>query len=76
MTNYETILVEKNDGITTIRLNRPDKKNAMNPTLHREMHAALRSLEFDDETQVSWTKAQSFTRDLYAGAPAHVRFGS
>jgi feruloyl-CoA hydratase/lyase len=52
MTSYETILVEKNDGITTIRLNRPDKKNAMNPTLHREMHAALRSLEFDDDTQV------------------------
>jgi feruloyl-CoA hydratase/lyase len=52
MTKYETILVEKNDGITTIRFNRPQKKNAMSPTLHREMHAALRALEFDDETQV------------------------
>ena len=52
MTNYETILVEKKDGITTIRLNRPKKKNAMSPTLHREMHAALRDLQFDDETQV------------------------
>ena len=52
MTNYETILVEKNDGITTIRFNRPKKKNAMSPTLHREMHAALRDLQFDDETQV------------------------
>ena len=52
MTSYETILVEKSDGITTIRLNRPKKKNAMSPTLHREMHAALRDLQFDDETQV------------------------
>ena len=52
MTAYETLLVEKNDGITTIRFNRPAKKNAMSPTLHREMHAVLRSLEFDDETQV------------------------
>ncbi len=52
MTNYETILVEKKDGITTIRFNRPKKKNAMSPTLHREMHAALRDLQFDDETQV------------------------
>ncbi len=52
MTNYETILVEKNDGITTIRLNRPKKKNAMSPTLHREMHAALSELRYDDETQV------------------------
>jgi len=52
MTDYETILVEKKDGITTIRFNRPKKKNAMSPTLHREMHAALRDLQFDDETQV------------------------
>lgn len=52
MTNYETILVEKNDGITTIRLNRPKKKNAMSPTLHREMHAALSDLRYDDATQV------------------------
>jgi feruloyl-CoA hydratase/lyase len=52
MTNYETILIEKNDGITTIRLNRPKKKNAMSPTLHREMHAALSDLRYDDETQV------------------------
>ena len=52
MTSYETILVEKKDGITTIRFNRPKKKNAMSPTLHREMHAALRDLQFDDETQV------------------------
>jgi trans-feruloyl-CoA hydratase/vanillin synthase len=52
MTAYETILIEKNDGITTIRLNRPKKKNAMSPTLHREMHAALRDLQFDNETQV------------------------
>ncbi|MCC6888504.1 MAG: p-hydroxycinnamoyl CoA hydratase/lyase [Hyphomicrobiales bacterium] len=52
MTSYETILVEKKDGITTVRFNRPKKKNAMSPTLHREMHAALRELSYDDETQV------------------------
>lgn len=49
---YETILVEKDDGITTVRLNRPKKKNAMNPTLHREMYDALSELEYDKETQV------------------------
>src|SRR5262249_50917481 len=52
MADYQTILIEKNDGITTVRLNRPEKKNAMSPTLHREMHAALRDLEYDNETQV------------------------
>jgi len=52
MKTFDTLLIEKKEGITTIRLNRPAKKNAMSPTLHREMHAALRELEFDDETHV------------------------
>jgi trans-feruloyl-CoA hydratase/vanillin synthase len=52
MKKYETLLVDNKDGITTIRLNRPDKKNAMSPTLHREMHDCLRDLEFDRDTQV------------------------
>jgi trans-feruloyl-CoA hydratase/vanillin synthase len=52
MQNYETLLIEKNEGVTTIRFNRPDKKNAMNPTLHREMHHALQELEWDEDTQV------------------------
>lgn len=50
--SYETILVEKSDGITTLRFNRPEKKNAMNPQLHREMYDALSDLEYDDETKV------------------------
>ena len=36
-TNYETLLVTKADGITTITFNRPEKRNAMSPQLHREM---------------------------------------
>jgi len=52
MTKYETLLIHKNDGITTIQLNRPEKRNAMSPTLHREMHDALRSFEYDKETEV------------------------
>src|SRR5262249_28077007 len=52
MKAYQTLLIEKNEGITTIRLNRPDKKNAMNPTMHREMHDALQDLEWDNDTQV------------------------
>ena len=52
MATYETLLIEKSDGITTIKLNRPEKRNAMNPTLHREMYDALRDLEWDNDTQV------------------------
>ena len=52
MGTYETILVEKNDGVTTVKFNRPDKRNAMNPTLHREMLAALTDISYDNDTQV------------------------
>ena len=49
---YETLLVDKTDGVATITLNRPAKKNAMSPTLHREMTHALHALRYDDEARV------------------------
>jgi feruloyl-CoA hydratase/lyase len=52
MPDYQTILIEKRDGVTTLRFNRPEKRNAMSPRLHREMYDALSELEFDPETKV------------------------
>lgn len=52
MTTYETLLIDKSEGVATISLNRPAKRNAMNPTLHREMTAALEALRHDDEAKV------------------------
>jgi len=52
LTEYQTILIEKQDGITTLRFNRPEKRNAMSPRLHREMYDALTKLEFDPDTKV------------------------
>lgn len=52
MSDYSTILVEKREGVTTLRFNRPEKRNAMSPTLHREMYDALSELQFDADTQV------------------------
>lgn len=49
---YETIKVDTVDGVTTIMFNRPDRRNAMNPTLHLEMVDALTDLEFDDDCRV------------------------
>lgn len=49
---YETLLVDRDGGVTTVTLNRPAKKNAMNPTLHREMHDALTRLADDETTRV------------------------
>src|SRR5262249_55987273 len=50
--NYETVLVEKQDGITWLIMNRPEKRNAMSPQLHLDMDDALENLAGDPETQV------------------------
>jgi feruloyl-CoA hydratase/lyase len=46
------VLVEEDDGIFTLTFNRPEKRNAMNPALHREMHAILTRLRFDKKVRV------------------------
>ena len=50
--NYETLLVTKESGITTIVFNRPEKRNAMSPQLHGEMFDLLTELRYDKETRV------------------------
>ena len=50
---YTTIAVERREGgVTTVTLNRPDKKNAMNPPMHEEMYDVLTRLEGDRSTRV------------------------
>jgi trans-feruloyl-CoA hydratase/vanillin synthase len=44
----ETVTVELDDGIAWVTLNRPEKRNAMNPTLNREMIDVLLDLDADD----------------------------
>ena len=51
--SFETILVEKQkNGVTVITFNRPEKRNAMSPLMHKEMVDALRMLKYDDATKV------------------------
>ncbi|KQX01599.1 p-hydroxycinnamoyl CoA hydratase/lyase [Massilia sp. Root418] len=60
---WSTVLVEVTGGIAWVTLNRPEKRNAMSPTLNREMIDVLETLELDPEAQVlvltgagdSWT---------------------
>lgn len=56
MANYEgrwsTVKVEVEDGIAWVTLNRPEKRNAMSPTLNREMIEVLEAVELDDDAQV------------------------
>jgi len=49
---WQTVLVDVADGIAWVTLNRPEKRNAMSPTLNREMREALESVEIDDQANV------------------------
>ncbi len=67
MSNYEgrwtTVRVEVEEGIGWVIFNRPEKRNAMSPTLNREMREILETLELDADVKVlvltgageSWT---------------------
>src|SRR6516165_6317154 len=46
--NYEHILVEKEDGVGILTLNRPDKLNAMNRQLAGELRDAVKQLDADE----------------------------
>ena len=48
---YETLLVEKADGVALISFNRPNKRNAMSPQLHQDMTDVLEALRYDDEAR-------------------------
>ena len=48
----ETVRVDFDGGVAWVTLNRPDKRNAMNPALNREMHEVLDALEVDPRCQV------------------------
>ena len=49
---YQTLKIETRDRIAKLTLNRPEKKNAMSPQLHRDMTAALDELRYDDSVAV------------------------
>src|SRR5687768_1024585 len=48
---YERILVDFNDGVATITLNRPEKLNAFDGRMTAELGHAFNSLDDDDETR-------------------------
>ena len=45
---YEHILVEVEDGVAILTMNRPEKLNAMNRKLGQELHHAVKQMEADD----------------------------
>jgi trans-feruloyl-CoA hydratase/vanillin synthase len=49
---WENVLVDIEDGVAWVALNRPAKRNAMSPALNAEMVEVLDLLESDDRAQV------------------------
>jgi enoyl-CoA hydratase/carnithine racemase len=49
MSDYEHILVEIEDGVGILTLNRPDKLNAMNRRLSSELRDAVKAMDADDD---------------------------
>jgi trans-feruloyl-CoA hydratase/vanillin synthase len=80
---WGTVTVNVVDGIAWVALNRPEKRNAMSPTLNREMFEVLEALDADDDAGVvvltGTGDAFSAGMDLKEyfrevdGAPAHVQ---
>ena len=48
----KNVLVDFEDGITWVTLNRPEKRNAMSPALNEEMRATVEQLATDDRCRV------------------------
>jgi enoyl-CoA hydratase/carnithine racemase len=50
--DFETLLLKKDNKVTTLVLNRPDKMNAVNPQMAKELLVALDEIDNDDETRL------------------------
>lgn len=50
--DFKTIILKKEAGIATLTLNRPERLNAVNETVHDEMLAALLNIKQDEAVRV------------------------
>ncbi len=62
----ETIIFEKSGGVATIALDRPERLNAFDGTMHEELHAALEDVENDESVRCVVLRGEG--RGFSAGA--------
>jgi enoyl-CoA hydratase/carnithine racemase len=66
LASFQALLVEVDSGIATVTLNRPDRRNTLEPVMFAELARALRSL--DDRDDVRAIVLTGAGRDFCAGA--------
>ena len=52
MSTYETLLVSATDGVATITINRPERRNALSNAVRADLIAAVDALKIDDSVRV------------------------
>ncbi|HEY2214526.1 MAG TPA: enoyl-CoA hydratase [Acidimicrobiales bacterium] len=48
----ETLLVERNEGVVTVTMNRPERKNAINGVMQQELQVTFEEIERNDDDRV------------------------
>jgi len=51
--DYETIQIEKQEGVAVLTLNRPERLNAVNGAMHSELSTIFNAVQADDEVRVA-----------------------
>jgi 2-(1,2-epoxy-1,2-dihydrophenyl)acetyl-CoA isomerase len=51
MSDFETILLDRDDAVATITMNRPERRNALNQQLDQDLRDALARLDRDDSVR-------------------------
>ena len=70
--SYEHVTLDKANHIATLTLNRPDKLNAFNPKMYRELAQAATEISDDDDIRVGILTGAG--RAFSAGADVKQRF--
>ena len=68
--DYENLILERDEGVGIITLNRPEVLNALSRDLYRQIDEALEDLETDDEIRVVVVTGKG-ERAFSAGADIH-----
>jgi enoyl-CoA hydratase/carnithine racemase len=50
---YTTLLYSSRDHVATVTLNRPERRNALNPTAYAEIERAFRAISADDDVRTA-----------------------